>query len=59
LSKAGPTLIFSHLNSSTPWRLDEYEVQWKRPPYAPWGFDYYPDFEFNNGSLICLNEDLS
>jgi hypothetical protein len=52
-------LISRHLNSSTPWRLDEYEVQWKRPPYAPWGFDYYPDFEFNNGSLICLNEDLS
>lgn len=40
--------ITSHLNSSTPFSLDEYEAVWKYPPYAPWGFDTYPDFEFNN-----------
>jgi alpha-1,3-glucan synthase len=38
----------SHLNSSTPFSLDEYEAVWKLPPYAPWGLDKYPDFQFDN-----------
>jgi alpha-1,3-glucan synthase len=37
-----------HLNSSTPFSLEEYEVQWKLPPYAPWGFETYPDWNFTN-----------
>lgn len=28
--------------------MDEHEVQWKLPPYAPWGLDKYPDFNFTN-----------
>jgi hypothetical protein len=48
-----PTLTrYSHLNVSTPFNIDEYEAQWKRPTYAPWGFDYYPDFNFTNGEDI-------
>lgn len=43
-----PYLVNSHLNSSTPFSLDEYEAQWKLPPYAPWGIDKYPDFQFDN-----------
>lgn len=42
------TLTRRHLNSSAPFNIDEYEVVWKRPPYPPWGFDYYPDFNFTN-----------
>lgn len=37
-----------HLNSSTPFSLDEYEAVWKLPPYAPWGLDTYPDWTFTN-----------
>ncbi|BEJ00050.1 hypothetical protein CcaverHIS631_0410920 [Cutaneotrichosporon cavernicola] len=37
-----------HLNSSTPFSEDEYHAVWKRPNYAPWGLDYYPDFNYTN-----------
>ena len=42
-----------HLNESAPFNIDEYEVVWKRPPYPPWGFDYYPDFNFTNSTSIA------
>ena len=38
----------SFLNVSAPFTLDEHEVEWKLPPYAPWGFEQYPDFNFTN-----------
>lgn len=41
------------MNASAPFTLNEYEVSWKRPPYAPWGFDHYPDWNFTN-SKSCL-----
>ena len=41
----------SFLNSSAPFTLNEHNVQWKRPPYPPWGFDYYPDWNFTNSKL--------
>lgn len=41
-------LTFRHLNSSTPFSTNEYEVQWKLPLYTPWGFTGYPDFNFTN-----------
>lgn len=31
-------------NTSAPFDLDEYDVVWKKPKYAPWGFDEYKDF---------------
>lgn len=37
-----------HLNTSTPFSLAEYDAVWKRPAYAPWGMDEYPDFKFSN-----------
>jgi alpha-1,3-glucan synthase len=40
----------SHLNSSTPFSLDEYDAEWKLPPYAPWGITEYPDFKFDNNN---------
>ncbi len=40
-----------HLNSSTPFSMDEYKVEWKKPDYSPWGLNEYPDFKFNNGAL--------
>ena len=36
------------LNSSAPFSLNEYDTVWKLPPYAPWGFDEYPDFKISN-----------
>lgn len=44
--------VQKHLNSSAPFDIDEYEVIWKRPPYAPWGFDYYPDFNYTNSKSL-------
>ncbi|WVQ79175.1 hypothetical protein IAT38_001271 [Cryptococcus sp. DSM 104549] len=38
----------NYLNVSTPFTLDEHVAEWKLPPYAPWGFDKYPDFNFTN-----------
>ena len=38
----------SYLNVSAPFRLTEHKVEWKLPPYAPWGFDKYPDWNFTN-----------
>ncbi|TFK29967.1 alpha-1,3-glucan synthase [Coprinopsis marcescibilis] len=40
--------LYSHLNTSTPFDLNEYNAVWKRPNYAPWGFDEYADFKINN-----------
>nr|KIR88547.1 alpha-1,3-glucan synthase [Cryptococcus tetragattii IND107] len=37
-----------HLNTSTPFSMDEHVAQWKLPDYAPWGFQKYPDFNFTN-----------
>ncbi|KAI0035090.1 glycoside hydrolase family 13 and glycosyltransferase family 5 protein [Vararia minispora EC-137] len=37
-----------HLNSSTPFSLNEYQAVWKRPNYVPWGFETYADFAINN-----------
>jgi alpha-1,3-glucan synthase len=33
------------LNTSTPFSLSEYDATWKRPAYAPWGLEEYPDFK--------------
>ncbi|WWD19870.1 hypothetical protein CI109_104338 [Kwoniella shandongensis] len=38
----------NYLNTSTPFLMDEHHAEWKLPPYAPWGFDKYPDFNFTN-----------
>ncbi|WVQ94915.1 hypothetical protein IAU59_002001 [Kwoniella sp. CBS 9459] len=38
----------NYLNVSTPFRMDEHKAQWKLPDYAPWGFQEYPDFKFEN-----------
>ncbi len=38
-----------YLNSSTPFSLNEYNVEWLLPTYAPWGLDEYPDWKFSNG----------
>jgi len=35
-------------NASAPFDLDEYDVIWKKPKYAPWGFDEYKDFVVSN-----------
>ncbi|ORY31635.1 putative alpha-glucan synthase [Naematelia encephala] len=37
-----------HLNTSTPFSLNEYTAEWKLPPMAPWGLNTYPDFNFTN-----------
>lgn len=37
-----------YLNTSAPFTLDEYNVQWKNPNYMPWNFTEYVDFAFNN-----------
>ena len=36
------------MNESTPFSLDEYDAVWKRPDYAPWGFETYQDFTITN-----------
>jgi alpha-1,3-glucan synthase len=33
-----------HLNTSTPFSLNEYDAQWKSPNYMPWNFTSYRDF---------------
>lgn len=38
-----------HLNTSTPFSMNEYDAVWKLVDYAPWGLQEYPDFKFNNG----------
>ena len=40
-----PDTAFRHLNESTPFDLNEYNVQWKNPNYIPWNFTEYRDFE--------------
>lgn len=37
-----------HLNTSTPFSLNEYNVAWKNPSYLPWNFSEYADFSINN-----------
>ncbi|KAF4623027.1 hypothetical protein D9613_002379 [Agrocybe pediades] len=37
-----------HLNTSTPFSIDEYNAIWKRPNYAPWNFTEYRDFNIDN-----------
>ncbi|KAF8580884.1 glycosyltransferase family 5 protein [Ramaria rubella] len=37
-----------HLNESTPFSTSQYQTEWKRPTYASWGLDTYPDFNINN-----------
>ncbi|KAG8962311.1 Cell wall alpha-1,3-glucan synthase ags1 [Tulasnella sp. 419] len=36
------------LNSSAPYRIQEYDTVWKHPKYAPWGIDEYQDFRISN-----------
>ena len=36
------------MNVSTPFDLNEYDAVWKKPKYAPWGFDTYADFKIIN-----------
>lgn len=42
-----------YLNSSTPFSLNGYEVQWKNPPYASWDLQRYADFNFTNTRSSC------
>ncbi|THH17817.1 hypothetical protein EW146_g3074 [Bondarzewia mesenterica] len=37
-----------HLNSSTPFDLNEYDSVWKHPQYMPWNFTEYADFSVVN-----------
>jgi alpha-1,3-glucan synthase len=36
------------LNSSAEFDLNEYSAVWKKPRYAPWGFDQYKDFNISD-----------
>jgi len=36
---------FRYLNSSATFSLNEHDAVWKKPRYAPWGFDEYQDFQ--------------
>lgn len=36
------------MNSSAPFNLQGYEVQYKDPPHGPWGINEYADFNFTN-----------
>lgn len=37
-------ILYRHLNTSTPFSLNEYNAVWKRPNYMPWNFTEYRDF---------------
>ncbi|KAF9535312.1 modular protein with glycoside hydrolase family 13 and glycosyltransferase family 5 domains [Crepidotus variabilis] len=37
-----------HMNTSTPFSLNEYNAEWKKPNYAPWNFTEYRDFNIDN-----------
>ncbi|KAF9052983.1 modular protein with glycoside hydrolase family 13 and glycosyltransferase family 5 domains [Panaeolus papilionaceus] len=37
-----------HLNTSTPFDLNEYNAVWKKPAYVPWNFSEYRDFTIGN-----------
>ncbi|KAH9484208.1 Cell wall alpha-1,3-glucan synthase mok13 [Psilocybe cubensis] len=37
-----------HLNTSTPFNLNEYKAVWKKPNYIPWNFSEYRDFQIGN-----------
>lgn len=37
-----------HLNTSTPFSVEQYETVWKRPRYVPWDLETYPDFNIDN-----------
>ncbi|KAG8699976.1 Cell wall alpha-1,3-glucan synthase ags1, partial [Ceratobasidium sp. 394] len=44
----GDMIGFSgHLNTSTPFSIDEYETVWKKPRYSPWNLEEYPDFKIS------------
>ncbi|GBE82150.1 Cell wall alpha-1,3-glucan synthase ags1 [Sparassis crispa] len=36
------------INASAPFSLNEYQSEWKKPMYIPWGFNEYKDFAINN-----------
>ncbi|KIK71072.1 glycosyltransferase family 5 protein [Collybiopsis luxurians FD-317 M1] len=36
------------LNSSAPFTVDEYSVEYKHPEYMPWNFSEYKDFQYSN-----------
>lgn len=38
----------SHLNSSTPFDINEYDAVYVNPPYAPYGLTKYPDWDIGN-----------
>lgn len=40
--------VKSFLNTSAPFNLQGYEVQYKDPPHGPWGINEYVDFNFTN-----------
>ncbi|EAU88623.2 alpha-1,3-glucan synthase [Coprinopsis cinerea okayama7 len=46
-----------HLNVSTPFNLNEYNAIYKRPNYAPWGFDEYADFHTGCDIAIQINNE--
>lgn len=35
-------------NASAPFSLGEYQTEWKKPNYAPWGINTYQDFSISN-----------
>jgi alpha-1,3-glucan synthase len=37
-----------HLNTSTPFSINEYDTVWKKPQYTPWGIEEYRDFKISN-----------
>ncbi|KAG0152207.1 hypothetical protein CROQUDRAFT_85940 [Cronartium quercuum f. sp. fusiforme G11] len=40
--------VKSYMNSSAPFNLQGYEVQYKHPKHSPWGINEYTDFNFTN-----------
>ncbi|KAH9981170.1 modular protein with glycoside hydrolase family 13 and glycosyltransferase family 5 domains [Lactifluus volemus] len=47
------------LNSSTPFDVNEHPAVWKKPRYAPWGFDEYADFQIiNTRNASCVLPEL-
>ncbi|KAF9454524.1 glycosyltransferase family 5 protein [Macrolepiota fuliginosa MF-IS2] len=40
--------VEGHLNTSTPFSLNEYDALWKKPNYLPWNFTEYRDFTIRN-----------
>lgn len=40
--------VKDYLNSSAPFNIQGYEVEYKKAPFSPWGLDEYADFNFTN-----------